>query len=66
MNFRFCPFSLGKFRGPSGVLTSSTYARFGIILLGYVWNVTTLCVPTLSMRKYSAGELITHMVAGSK
>jgi len=26
---------------------------FGVVLLGYVCDVTILCVPTLSMRAYS-------------
>jgi len=27
---------------------------FSEVFLGYVYNVTTICVPTMSMREYSA------------
>jgi len=36
------------------ILFCHQHASFGIVLLGYVWDVTTLCVPKPTMRAYFA------------
>ena len=51
-NIRFSGFSIRQVLGT--VLRHQHLCVLGKVLLGYVWNVTILCVPALIMHEYSA------------